>query len=108
MAFDNKEPIVFSGDSDSLRIGPQATLTVSAFRPGPKSLFDIARLSGNVAYAWAQEVYSGDDYEWLAASITYNIDDEGHLGLVGGYEKGVNQLTGEEMDLVKVTLSAKY
>lgn len=67
----------------------------------------LNKLSGSVTYSWARELYSGSDYDWLAARLTYNLDKEGYLGVSVGYENGNRAKTAEEVDQFTIALTGK-
>lgn len=99
--------LLFSGRQESLRVGPEATVRFKAMVPdGP--LYDyLARFTAKVTYHWWTEVYSGRQDSWLDSSLTYNVDEEGHIGLKFSYKRGANEDTGVQTNLYKLSLTAK-
>ena len=67
----------------------------------------LRRFSGNLTYHWWTELYTGRTGSWFNTSLTYNLDEEGHLGLTASYKRGSDEATGAAFDLYKLTLSAK-
>jgi hypothetical protein len=96
--------LAFSGRKDSLRIGPEFTMLFKPF--GPQIGF-LSQLHGQVTYHPWIEAYSNTRQSWLAASLTYNIDPKGHLGITGSYTRGYTETTGVLTDLYKIALTGK-
>jgi hypothetical protein len=96
--------IAFSERKESLRIGPEFTFL---FKPFGSEVAFFSRLHGQVTYHPWYEVLSGKNQYWVDTSLTYNIDDKGHLGLTGSYSRGYTELTGVLTDLFKVSLTGK-
>jgi len=97
------QKLLFSSGPDSLRIGPQFGLWVQPFA-------DIAYLKNlniNTTYHRYYETYSGRYLYWFQTAATYNLDTNGTLGLTGSYQKGNDELTGKQVEVIKLTLSAK-
>lgn len=99
--------IQFSGRSESLRVGPEATVRFKMVAPdGP--LYDyLRRLTGKITYHWWTELYSGRQDSWLDTSLTFNVDPEGFIGLKASYRRGRSEETGAQTDLYKLGLTAK-
>lgn len=53
------------------------------------------------------EIYTGRTGSWFNTSLTYNLDEEGRLGLTAAYKRGSDEVTNAAFDLYKLTLSAK-
>jgi hypothetical protein len=101
---DDGSLIAFSNRKDSFRVGPEFTFLFKPF--GPDMEF-FSRFHGQVTYHPWYEVFSGKSQYWLDSSVTYNIDDKGHLGLTGSYSRGYTELTGVLTDLFKISLTGK-
>lgn len=99
--------IRFSGRSESLRVGPELNLQYRFLGPDGIAYDLIRRFSGNLTYHWWTELFSGRSGSWFTTSLTYNLDEEGHLGLTAAYKRGSDEITGANFDLYKLTLSAK-
>jgi hypothetical protein len=97
----------FSGQSEALRIGPEVNLQYRFYGPDGAAYDLLRRFSGNLTYHWWSELYSGRSESWFNTSLTYNLDEEGHIGLTTSYKRGSDENTGAAFDLYKVTLSAK-
>ncbi len=104
-AMPNGSVSAFSGMGRSLRVGPAATLIMKSF--GSQIAF-FDKLSAKFTYHWDKELYSGKDYDWFDASLTYNIDPQGLVGVSAGYQRGNNEYTGAPVDLFTLALTAKY
>jgi hypothetical protein len=99
--------LMFSGRQEALRIGPEATLWLGIYNPSGTLPDYLTRFTANVTYHWWTELYSGRTDSWLDASLSYRLDEEGHLALKFGYRHGRSEDTGALFDLYKVTLAAK-
>jgi hypothetical protein len=100
-----KTPLLFSGGSQALRIGPQGSLYLRLLG---NSVPIISSLVGNITYHWAEETYSRRSLSWFQSALTYNIDPNGYVGLTGSYRKGSDENTGKWTDIYLVSLSGKY
>jgi hypothetical protein len=101
---DEKNKLAFNNRSQALRIGPQATLIVFSFVEDPF----WSRLSGQVTYHPYYEAVSRHTNAWLKTSITYNLTDDGNVGLTASYKRGPEEDTGTRDNLYKVSLTGKY
>lgn len=100
--------ILFSGQKDSLRVGPMATLWFKLDPPGGALLPDyLKRFYGSVTYHWWEETYSRRTNNWLDASLHYNFDEPGHLAVAFSYQRGQTEDTGASTNVYQVTLTAK-
>jgi hypothetical protein len=95
------KPLAFNDKSQALRIGPQLTLNIY---PGTAP---FSRLHGSVTYHWAYEAYSGRQLDWFQSSLTYNLTDDGYVGLTGTYQRGHDEDTGIFKDVYTVGLTGK-
>ena len=102
---DAKKPLLFSMDTEALRIGPQFSLVLQAV---PHANWFLSKFVVNVTYHPAYELYSGRSLSWFDASITYNLDPDGHFGITTSYSKGESEDTGKATDIVKVALTGKF
>jgi hypothetical protein len=109
-ALDNSAPIFFSKESESVRIGPEVTLTTKLFGPGTvlwPDYIDLSKFLFKTTYYWSIEANSGRDFSWFDSSLTYNLGD-GHLGLTLSYQNGYVEETGQETELTKLSLTGKF
>lgn len=90
----------------SWRAGPQATLVYQLFQRAPVPDF-LRRLHGQTSYIWLASD-DGRYYRWFETSLTYNIDDAGHIGLTGSYKKGDVEDTAKSVDIYSLGLSVKW
>jgi hypothetical protein len=102
---DAKKPLLFSMDTEALRIGPQFSLTLQAV---PHANWFLSKFVVTVTYHPAYELYSGRSLSWFDASITYNLDPSGHFGITASYSNGESEDTGRSTDIAKVALSGKF
>jgi hypothetical protein len=100
-----KTPLLFSGGSQALRIGPQGSLYLRLLG---NNVPIISSLVGNMTYHWAEETYSRRSLSWFQSALTYNIDPNGYVGLTGSYKRGSDENTGKWTDIYLVSLSGKY
>jgi hypothetical protein len=96
------KPLAFNDMNEALRVGPQVRLGIY---PGTSEFF--SHFFGSVTYHWAYETYSGRGLSWFDASLTYNIDKDGHFGITGSYQKGNDENTGRLTDIYKISLTGK-
>jgi hypothetical protein len=96
--------LTFSGRKEALRIGPEFTFLFKPF--GPQLAF-LSQLHGQITYHPWIEVYSDTRQSWLDASLTYDIDHAGHLGLTGSYTRGSTEQTGVLTNIYKIALTGK-
>lgn len=106
-ATESGKTLLFSGRQDALRIGPEASLRFKVVAPDGLLYDYLKRVVGSITYHWWTEAYSGRQDSWLDASLTYNLDEEGHIGLKFAYRNGRTEETGVQTDLYKITLTAK-
>lgn len=99
--------LAFSGRNEALRIGPELNLQFRVYAPDGAVYDLLRRFSGNVTYHWWTEAYSSRTNSWLDASLTYNLDEAGHVGVKASYKRGRSEETGALFDLYKLSLSAK-
>jgi hypothetical protein len=98
----SKQTLSFNNKPEALRIGPQVALR---FYPGTSEL--LSHFVASVIYHWAYETYSEHPITWFQANLTYNLDQEGHLGLGGSYQRGRDENTGVFNNLYLVSLTGK-
>jgi hypothetical protein len=101
---DQKNKLAFNNRSQAIRIGPQLTVVLFSFVDDPF----WKRLSGQVTYHPYYETVSRHTNAWLKTSVTYNITEEGNIGITGSYKRGPDEETGTRTNLYKVSLTAKY
>jgi hypothetical protein len=68
----------------------------------------LAKLSGQTTLSYMHSDTTGKTYSYFDTSLTYNIDDAGHVGLTGSYTKGRSEDTGRRVDLWKAGLTVKW
>ena len=94
----------FSDEQNALRIGPAITLNFQPFGNDIPFLQDIV---GNVSYHFDWELYSERTFDWLDASLTYNLTPSGNLGITASYQRGEDEQTAEPTDDFNISLSGK-
>jgi hypothetical protein len=99
--------LAFSGGREALRIGPEVNMLFKMSAPDGPFPDILRRFTGAVTYHWWTETYSSRTGSWLDTSLTYNLDEEGHIGLKASYKRGSSEETGAKFDLYKLSLSAK-
>lgn len=101
--------IPFSGERQSLRIGPQAKVIFYPDTTGlpPNLAAVLDTFYGTLVYHWWTETYSGRTGSWLSASLSHNLDKDGTVALSTTYKKGMNEQTGKDTDIVKLELTVK-
>ena len=102
-----KKTIAFSGQQQSLRIGPMAKLWFKVVAP-PGAFGDFLNsFYGTVTYHYWGETYSGRYNGWLDAELHYNLDPNGNLALAFSYQRGRTEDAGVDTNMYTVTLAAK-
>ena len=96
--------LAFNNRRESLRLGPELALN---FLPFPGGADFLSHFNAKVAYDWFYETYSGASLNWFTGSVTYNIDQAGHIGLTGTYKRGQDLNTGEMANVYTLGLSGK-
>ncbi len=96
------QTLAFNNNKQSLRIGPQISLKIFPLN-GSTGLF--SRLSGAIAYHWAEETYTRRPLDWLSTSLSYKLDDAGYFKLTASYKHGHDEITGALTNLYKMGLT---
>jgi hypothetical protein len=102
---DPKNPLQFSGKSQSLRIGPDLTLLVKPFAGGGDDFWD--RLALNTTFHPWYEGYTGHGSYWWTSAINYRLDEAGNVGLKFSYNRGLDENSGTMTNQYLASLSAK-
>jgi hypothetical protein len=93
----------FNNRTEALPVGPQVRL---ALYPGTSDFW--SHFVPSLTYWEAYEPYSGRAVSWLDASLTYNLDKDGHLGLTLSYQKGNNvETAGTLTNIYTISLTGK-
>lgn len=93
----------FNNRTEALPVGPQVRL---ALYPGTSDFW--SHFVPSLTYWEAYEPYSARAVSWLDASLTYNLDKAGHLGLTLSYQKGNNvETAGTLTNIYTVSLTGK-
>jgi hypothetical protein len=102
---DRKKPLLFSGQLQSLRIGPELALTVTPF-PGEGNSF-LNRIGITELFHPWYEAYSGHGSYWWANTIKYNLDDNGNFALALSYNRGLDENSGGMTNQYLLSLNGK-
>lgn len=98
---------IFDHNDDPLRIGPVLSLTIQ-----PAGVYDLPKVFEDAtlfaSYEYLTDVENGDTSYLLKAGVNFNLDDDGHTALKVSYSKGQLEETGDDIDEVKVGLTAKW
>jgi hypothetical protein len=106
--------LLFSAKNEALRVGPQLVarfwvntdlLPVDLVSP-IRTILD--RTTVNMTYHASTDAYTGRDYSWALAGLTYNLDSTGHFGISANYGYGNSETTGNKTSQVKIGLAAKF
>jgi hypothetical protein len=100
-----KNPILFSGMSESLRIGPELALIVSPFSHGQDD--PLSRLSINELFHPWYETYSNRANYWWTNTIKYNLDAKGNFAISASYNRGQDENSGATMNQYVLSLNGK-
>ncbi|NOJ41047.1 hypothetical protein [Bradyrhizobium australiense] len=101
------DPIFFL-HNQVLRAGPSVTVAISGNSIFSDVPWYIQRTHFRATYGTLYDFYSSRNYGLLDTALTYDLDPNGYLGLTLSYRKGKLETTGANVDLVKVSLSAKF
>jgi hypothetical protein len=104
---DGNKTILFSGQRDAFRVGPEAVLWMKLSAPSSPIANLLQQTFLTFTYHWWTEAYSGRTNSWLDASLVHNLDSAGNIALKLAYRRGRNEDTGANTDLFKISLSAK-
>lgn len=98
---------IFNHNDDPLRIGPVLGLTIQ-----PTGVFNLPKMFQDstlfASYQYLTDVENGDSSYLLKAGVNFNLDEDGHTALKVSYSKGQLEETGNDIDEVKVGLTAKW
>jgi hypothetical protein len=118
--------VIFGFGREDLRIGPQVIMQFSlgnlyTRNPGDIAWAPLAPWSALVSYHASWDEYTGRNFSWTSASITYTFgkiahvdndepkdDKTGHVGLSLSYGYGNSETTGNLTNQVKLGLSVKF
>lgn len=98
-----KQVSAFNNRTEALPVGPQVRL---ALYPGTSEFW--SHFVPSLTYWEAYEPYSARLVSWFDASLTYNLDKAGHLGLTLSYQKGNNvETAGTLTNIYTISLTGK-
>jgi hypothetical protein len=100
-----KNPLAFSGKSQSLRIGPEATLIIQPYTAGTNPFLD--RIALNVTFhPWYDTYWNHASYWWTNA-LVYNLTTDGNVAMSVKYNRGLDENSGVMTNQYIVGLSGK-
>jgi hypothetical protein len=100
-----KNPVPFSGKSQSLRLGPEATLIVQPYSAGTNPILD--RLAFSITFhPWYDTYARGVSYWWTNA-IVYNLTTDGNFAVTAKYNRGLDDTSGQMTNQYILGLSGK-
>jgi hypothetical protein len=102
---DSKNPLLFSGKSQSFRIGPELTFLVQPFAGGTNDFLD--RIGLNTTFHPWYEVYTGRGSYWWTSAVNYRLDTKGNFGLKFSYNRGLDENSGTMTNQYLVSLAGK-
>lgn len=102
---DPKNPLQFSGKSQSLRIGPELTFLVQPFAGGTNDF--LGRIGVNTTFHPWYEAYTGRGSYWWTTALNYRLDDHGNFGLKFSYNRGLDENSGMMTNQYLASLSGK-
>jgi hypothetical protein len=107
----NKAALFFAQDR-ALRVGPELVLQSWLTPPDGTAPFLkglLSATSSSITFHEAWDAYTGRNYMWVAASLTYTFEAlNSHFGISAGYGYGNSEATGTLTNQVKLGLSAKF
>lgn len=101
---DPKNPVQFSGKSQSFRIGPDLTVLVQPFGTGNDFW---SRIGLNTTFHPWYEAYSGRGSYWWTSAVNYRLDDQGYFGVKFSYSRGLDENSGVMTNQYLASLSGK-
>jgi hypothetical protein len=102
---DPKNPLAFSGKSQSLRIGPEVTLIVQPYTAGTNPFLD--RVALNVTYHPWYDTYANRASYWWTNALVYNLTTDGNFAVSAKYNRGLDENSGEMTNQYIIGLSGK-
>ena len=99
---------IFAEHNEAFRTGPTVTLAIDGIKEFGYVPWWIQRMHYEITYGWLYDFLSGRDYELLDTSLTFALDEAGHLGLTFSYRNGQLVETGQDVDLANIALSVSY
>ncbi len=99
------KPILFSGMSQSLRIGPELALIVTPFAGGGNDFLN--RIGINELFHPWYETYSNRGSYWWTNTIKYNLDQKGNFALAFSYNRGLDENSGVMTNQYVLSLNGK-
>jgi hypothetical protein len=102
---DPKNPLAFSGKSQSLRIGPEVTLIVQPYTAGTNPFLD--RIALNVTYHPWYDSYANRAAYWWTNALVYNLTTDGNFAVSAKYNRGLDENSGEMTNQYIIGLSGK-
>jgi hypothetical protein len=100
-----KNPLQFSGKSQSFRIGPDLTVLLQPFVGGTNDFWD--RIGLNTTFHPWYEAYNGHGSYWWTTAVNYRLDTQGNVGLKFSYNRGLDENTGTMTNQYLVSLAGK-
>ncbi|MGY4155467.1 hypothetical protein ACVINW_001309 [Bradyrhizobium sp. USDA 4461] len=102
------DPLFFS-HSSIMRVGPSVTVAINGNDVGFSDVpWYIQRTHFRLTYGTLYDTLSSRNYDLLDTALSYDLDPYGYLALTLSYRKGQLETTGANVDIVKLSLSAKY
>jgi hypothetical protein len=99
---------IFAEHNEAFRTGPTMTLAIDGIKEFGYVPWWIQRMHYEITHGWLYDLLSGRDYELLDTSLTFALDEAGHLGLTFSYRNGQLVETGQDVDLANIALSVSY
>jgi len=101
---DRKNPMQFSGKSQSFRVGPDLTVLVQPFGTGGDFW---SRIGLNTTFHPWYEAYTAHGAYWWTSAVTYRLDDAGNVGLKFTYNRGLDENSGVMTNQYLASLSGR-
>jgi len=94
--------VLFADNNYALRIGPEVQLRIWVAHSSDPIL---SKMLFTVTYHASNETYTGREFSWVQAGLTYNLTD--HFGLSASYGYGNSEITANNTSQIKLGLSGK-
>jgi len=99
---------IFTTNNQVLRVGPSVTMSLNGNTVFEDVPWYIQRTHFRVTYGMLYDTLAQRNYNLLDTTLTYDLDEEGYIGLSLSYRLGQLETTGQNINLAKIALSAKY
>ncbi len=98
-------PLLFSGKSQSFRVGPEFTLLAQPYTGGTDDFLD--RLGLKITWHGWYDTYAAATNYWWSNSVTYRLDANGNFAASFSYSRGLDENSGVFTNQYMLSLNGK-